>query len=712
MFFRRLMQKLFAVRRPHRRRSAVRSELLEDRTLLSNLNLINASGTVNDRIVLGGGAEVNNFVVSYNPGTGVYRFEDTSGTAINAIGGLAGLDTNPAANIVEFHAPTAEGVTDFVRIEINPNAGDDTVIINGFRAGDEGLVIHDDASEGNDTVTINGDIGSAGSRVSGNNVLINGETINFSGSVFTDNLDVSVRSGAGGINIAGSPHIDVGTGTVTFEGTVDGAGDLGVVGDFIDFLDVVGGTTPLNSLTATGATVRTQDAVTVDGGDMIFQADLYIPQGNLNGTADLVIRRNTAGPRNITTTSFNFIQPGFNSVTIGSSLTTTLSLGDDGNDDLLTGSLDVGAPLILIGQDIVIGDSIQQGTHTVTFRPENSINFSGVGGAVGTGDSFIEKQTMGGTLTVVANTGSSWGNNHLSLSAPGATVTFEREVGPNFGAFSATADTLNFNFISAVVAQGDVTLNANTINLNGGIFSTAGSVDVTGNLNLAGNILFRVAGGQSVSVVGDVTGGGNVLVRGVGGAIDTVTFNGNVNIGGNFQIDSSGGSTAANVDLASVSASNIVVRGLDIDLLGGAIASTSNVQLIGPVDVVGTTSIASGGAADQYVQLTGAVTSAGADLTVNSGGGRTQFGAAVTGLNNLTVTSGGTNFIIAPINIAGNIQWTVGVNGNGLNDRLIRSGAGSIVAAGGFLEADVLQGFTSGTNVSAAVTLTQRGAGN
>ncbi|MCA9063734.1 MAG: hypothetical protein KDA96_11765, partial [Planctomycetaceae bacterium] len=90
----------------------------------------------------------------------------------------------------------------------------------------------------------------------------------------------------------------------------------------------------------------------------------------------------------------------------------------------------------------------------------------------------------------------------------------------------------------------------------------------------------------------------------------------------------------------------------------------------------------------------------------------TQFGAAVTGLNNLTVTSGGTNFIIAPINIAGNIQWTVGVNGNGLNDRLIRSGAGSIVAAGGFLEADVLQGFTSGTNVSAAVTLTQRGAGN
>ncbi|MEZ5941728.1 MAG: hypothetical protein R3C18_10065 [Planctomycetaceae bacterium] len=698
------------------RRSRLRfrnSEQLEDRTLLSNMNLIAAQ----QRIVLGGGNEVNNFTVDFD-GTN-YTVTDTSGTAINAIGGLSGFDTNPAANIVTFD-PTA--VAAFTRLEINPNGGDDSVIINSWRGGAEGLTVFDDASEGTDTVTINGDIGTAGNRVASDNVVIRGENINLGADIFTNNRDVAI-GGTSGVSLTNNVAVDAGTGAVTFEQAIDGMQGLTVVGGVVHFDGTVGGGTALTTLGATGSTVRAQ-AVTVNSGNMTFQADLFIPQGNLNGTANLTIRRNTAGVQTFDADDFPFVGPGFNSVTIGSSLTTTLNIASDGDNNPVTGALSFDADLTLIGQTISLNDHINQGAHSVTLQANNALNFIGVAAATGTGDVNIQKLTAGGTLTVTGNLGVpsapfAWGANVLNISGVGSTVTFTGGVGNAFAGISATADTLNFNHPSAVSAQGDITLNG-AVGLSGGISSVGGSIVVNGNTTLGGNVLFKVSGGEDLLMNGTVSGAGNILVRNSAGAPNQIRFNDAVNISGTFQVDASGANTAVDVWLDDVTAADVLVRASDEIYVAGNIVSGANVLFIGttefgiaiPTDHL----IQSGGAADQYIQLSGPVMGnlGTENVTLNSGAGRTVLGGAVSNLNDLEITSGGLNYITQPITVANNFSWTVGVDANGVNDRIIRAGAGSITAGNQIdLTADVLQGIISGVNATApTVNLSQRGAGN
>ena len=97
-------------------------------------------------------------------------------------------------------------------------------------------------------------------------------------------------------------------------------------------------------------------------------------------------------------------------------------------------------------------------------------------------------------------------------------------------------------------------------------------------------------------------------------------------------------------------------------------------------------------------------------------GGVTGTVGGGTPLDSMSLVSGGVNFLTVAITVVNDFTWIVGVLGNGVNDRIIRAGAGAITSNAGnvTLEADVLQGITSGVNVTAAgvVTLTQRGAGN
>ncbi|MCA9031727.1 MAG: hypothetical protein KDA66_13020, partial [Planctomycetaceae bacterium] len=657
---------------------------------------------------------VNDFTVAFD-GTN-YTITDTTGTAINAVGGLSGFDTNPAANIVTFD-PTA--IAAFNRIEINPNAGDDSVTINSWRGGAEGLTVFDDAAEGTDTININGDIGTAGNRVASNNVIIRGENINLGGDIFTSNGDVTI-GGTSGVTLSGASTVDAGTGAVTFEQTIDGMQALTVVGGVVHFDGAIGGGAALTTLNATGSTVRAQ-AVTVNGGNMDFQADLFIPQGNLSGTADLTIRRSTAGIQSFTADDLNFIQPGFTSVTIGSADTTTLTVGSDGDNTVLTGSVDVGAPLVLAAQDIVIGDTIQQNAGTLTLRANNSLSFGGIGAAVGTGDVRIEKLNVGGTLNVIGNIGEGfWGANNLIVSAAGSTVTFNSGVGSVFTSINATADTLNFNHASAVAAQGDITLNG-AVGLSGGIFSVGGSIQVNGNTTLGGNVLFKVSGGQDLVMNGTVSGPGNILVRNSAGAPNQIRFNDAVNISGTFRVDANGLNTPVDIWLDDVTAADVFARASNEVYIAGSIVSAGNVYFIGttefgiaiPTDHL----IQSGGAANQYIQLSGPVMGnlGTENVTLNSGAGRTVLGGAISNLNDLTITSGGKNYITQPISVANNFSWTVGVDANGIDDRLILAGAGSVTAGNNItVIADVLQGATVGGNLLAGgmTSITQRGAGN
>ena len=712
---RKLMNKIFGNSIRTRRRPTRCSEHLEDRVLLtSNLNFVAAQ----QRIVLGGGAEVNNYTVAFD-GTN-YIITDTSGAAVNPIGIV---DLDGAANSVTFD-PAA---LTFNRFEINGNAGDDTLDINSFRAGAEGITVFNDAGEGADTINVNADIGSAGSRVSGNQVVLRAETVNLGASIFTSNLAATVE-GVNALNLTTDATIDAGSGTVTVQGPVDGAQTLTLLGGTVIVSGTVGGVTPVTGLVATGSTSVTTNDVTATGA-ITIQTDNYIPLGTLNGsgTADLTISRNTAGTQSFNADSFPFVAPGFNSVTIGSALTTTLTITSDGDNNPGTGAFGFDADLTLIGGTISLNDHLNQGTHSLTLRADTTLNFNGITGATGTGTVNIEKLNAGGTLTVNGKLGvptspNFWGAAPLVISGPGSTVTFTNGVGSAFASINATADTLNFNHSSALTAQGDITLTGN-VNLNGGITSFNGNVIVLGSLNLTGNTLFKAGVGGIIGVQNDVTANGfNMLFRGNGGALGFVQINGDVIGAGQFRVDSSGASTADQIILNDVSATDIVLRAATLTHFFGDITSSGSINIVGPVFLTApgpnaTVNITNGGLATHLMQFSGTI-NGGNTLNINSGLARTTFTGAIGGtdpLANLTVNSGGLNTITQPITVTGDVIWTVGTDGNGLNDRITRSGAGSVNAGGNItLIADVISGTTVGVNVNAGgmATITQRGAGN
>ena len=101
---------------------AARVEALEPRQLLTaNLNLNPTTGLLTYTATA-----VDNDLQITTDGANV-TFSDPA-EPINAIGGLAGLDTNADQNIVTFDATSLFGP--FNEIEVNTNGGDDTLSID------------------------------------------------------------------------------------------------------------------------------------------------------------------------------------------------------------------------------------------------------------------------------------------------------------------------------------------------------------------------------------------------------------------------------------------------------------------------------------------------------------------------------------------------------------------------------------------------------
>lgn len=638
-----------------------------DTTTPANANLL-----VNGQLIYGAGGTVNNNLsIAFDTGSGHYILTDI--IPINAIGGLAGNDLNADPNILEFD-PTMVGL--FNQFVINLNEGDDTLTVNSFRnGGPEGLDVRNDAGEGDDTIHINGNIGNAG-----NQVLLRSEHINIGANISTNNQNVRLE---GPVTLTGPVVINAGTGSIVAPDTINGPQSLALTGSLVQLDGAVGGNMPLTALTATGSVVKTQN-VTVTGGDMIFEADTFTPSGNLSGNGDLRIRRHTAGTRSYTNNTLQFIQPGFANVILGSGLTTTLSILSDGNNDLVTGSVNVHAPLTLVAQSLVIADSIQQGMGPITFVADTNLQFSGLGAAIGTGDVHINKLNPGGLLTVVGNIGSPtaaapWAAVNLFIDGGTGGVKFTGGVGGAFASIHAMAQELQFTSAGAVVAQGDVSLMAPTIKINGGVFSTTGDINLQGNLELLGNNTFKVAPGKDLIVSGTVTGNNKtIIVRGNGGAADQVHFLGDVTGVNSFQIDSSGVATTNEVVLHGVAANKVTVRGNSVHL-NGDISSAVNVQIIGPTDIDGDITVTSGVLSTNFTQFSGTVNSvAGHDLTVHANAGRAIFSDVVGGVNplgNLTVVSSGNNTISKNITVANNFLW------DNTGGRLILS-SGRTISAG------------------------------
>ncbi|MEZ5942363.1 MAG: hypothetical protein R3C18_13300 [Planctomycetaceae bacterium] len=646
MSFLNRVRELFAS--PLKRRSSRRArpvEGLEDRILLtSNLNLLGSG-----QLVFGGDNAVNNLEISFD---GVnYTFEDTTGTAINAIGGIAGLDTNPAPNIVTFD-PTipASGVTQII---VNPNGGDDTTTLLSMRVGGEGFDVRDDPAEGSDTVNISGDIGSMAMPVM-NNVIVRGETVNLDADMFVGGIaDVRVE---GAVNLLSEVEINAvpdPTQAITFTDTVDGPGTLRVRSANTEFLDDVGGIAPLMDFEVAGQKVTVRD-VTVLGDMTIFADNLVLtpPLTTWTGGGTFAVAPFTPGG-DMVLPQDQIAVFGFTALEFGNADTNSITIVED---VLLPVETTFTAATVNVNREIDNAGAI---TRFIT--NELNANFR----IVGDGDLEIGGLVPTDLLTVNGQLGGNgWGNSNISVMNGTGGVIFNNAFGSHVMDFIVdTEGDVEFTSSQAVNASGNIGIlagfGAGTITLPAGVQAKSGSIDLLGVSNLTGDGTFLVGSGGHF--FGAIDGNGhNVYIRGVGGPIDAVTVGGiDLNL---FRIDSSGASTASFVELGTIEAADINVRGLDITLFDD-LTATNNISLFGNLSVDEDIVITSGGAVTNLIQIAGLIDALDGDesLTLDGGDGRVILTGATGSslpLVDFTVISGGTHFITRDITVSGMVSWT------------------------------------------------------
>lgn len=703
----------FEATRRTRRNRTLSVESFEPRLLLTaNLNLITA-GASTGVLVYGGTGVDNNTTISYDTGTGHYSISDTAET-IAVIGGMVGLDLNADPNIVEFD-PLLTPVP-IKYILVNGNAGADTLHVDSFRLGAESLQVVNAA--GVDTINLNTNLGGpAAADKLLDEVKLAAEDVNLDGSIWTADKGVQVTGPA---DLLQDVVVSAGTGGATFSSTVNGAWALTVRSGATRFDGAVGGVTPLTGLTTSGTiamnSVRTQ-AVTVNG-PILFEADVFVPQGNLAGDDHIIIRPLTPGTvvtYNRLSAPLKFLVPGFDSVTLGSATTAGININKDANNLPSTGALKIGSPLKIIAGFINIKEHINQEAHWLTFETD-ALTLLELGSAKGTGDVTINKLTAGGTLPLMGNFGNGignvWGLSNIIIDAPGAAVVMNKALGSAPNGFMVTADTFSHTFGTAINVHGTVNMNVMGLTLGSGIFTTGGDILIFHDVILTNDTLFRAPVGATVAIAGDVTGNGwNLKTTGVGGALGSVNVFGSITGLGDLLIDSPGVNAADSVVLGSVGADSITVHGKFIFLLGGTLsAATGDLKLVGPVFLGGDTTLTGSGLAGSQVRVDGTILGGGGtSLWIDSGLGTTVLGGAISGLVDLKIASGGTNVINHDITVSDEFEWIIAaeqiVNGDNLT-----LAAGKTITAGTSISIDVIDSFFElGTLTSPLITILEGG---
>ncbi|EMI17908.1 hypothetical protein RMSM_05194 [Rhodopirellula maiorica SM1] len=589
-----------------------------------------------------------------------------------------------------------------------------------------------------------------------------GGSVNLTGAVTLNGAGINITSGG-----------DAGE-SITITGAVNGSavdsnalalnagnfGDVAVTGSIgnlvrLDSLSARGDTVTLqavnvaNDLTVLGGNIRLQGAVTGGGtGTATFAP--AVPGRTLDFFNNPAHTRVGVNTRITANTLSNIAGGAFDKFQFGDAATGIVRIHPNVDNSVPAGAMNLPTDTEFEAGAIIVSEDIQQNANTLTFETDNLAIYRV---AAGTGDVEINKKTPGGVLELRGNlaANTNWGTNDITINAVGATVnapaagadlavlglTNQPQVnlgGPN-ASLTINADTLNALASSAIVSSGNLALNVDTIDLTGGVQNAGPGVVTLGNPgamveNIGGGpFSILLQNGSDLTLRGFDGNGGSLNIRGVGGQLGTVSL-GTISDTGALSLgtSSSNDATVLNVN-GNITASSIVLRGDMINTgamgVGVTLDSTDgNISLAGPVSVMRNTTLNNtSGLATGFVRIDGAIENAGVpawSLDINAGVGSIVFAGAVgqgSALSSMTLVSGGINFLTVPITVEGAFSWTVGVTGNGVNDRIIRAGSGEITSNSGNvdLEADVLQGLTIGVNVKApngTVTLIERGAGD
>ncbi len=632
---------------------------LETRTLLvSTLN-----GLADGRLIYGGSGVANNLTISFD-GTN-YSLNDT-GETITLLGTVAGIGAGSGTNTVTFNPALLATFTTFI---INNGANNDTINVNGFRGGQEGLDVQDVAGQGTDILNINTNLGSAGSRLQRPAQLLS-ETLNLGGSVFTNNQTVNLASASAAVSLTANATVDAGTGTVGSTSTINGANSLTVQGGSVQLTGIIGGVTPLTdvSLTSTGAGAMQVPAITDTGDISITSTGVTNLRGNLTAGDDITITAASTSSTvaavalatggaagndiNVTgaisgTQSLNLNAGGGNIVVGGNiGLTGAASLNATANSVDFNGSTSANSGITITTVVGAFVRSLTAGAGNVTVNGD--VTFDGVGSVT---NSAGTTSTMLFTGNIIGNGGDLNLRGAQTVTVQGAinaVATLSVAKGGVGAIVDATLNNANAQTISVIAtnihAQGDLTATIQTVALTGAVVLDGADPTVT--------ITSGLGVGDSITVTGTINDAGAATALELIAANDT-----NVNLDGAVTVTGAIGGVAPiqslRVNGATVTLQAVDVTTGNIRLGGGTLFLNGNLSGSGVNNNVIFAPNGVGGTLEIYNQATAPISN---NMTVDTTDlsrltasiERVVFGDNATAT--VTLVAGSTGFIVIPRN--------------------------------------------------------------
>ncbi|WP_143393387.1 YDG domain-containing protein [Fimbriiglobus ruber] len=553
-------------------------------------------------------------------------------------------------------------------------------------------------------------------------------------SIVTDAAAANLTAPAGG-----TVTLNNGAGAVTFSGTLNGGYNLvdNATG-LTTFGAIVGGTTPLASISVVGATtyaaaatalsttgnqtyatsagavtlkfgtVFTGSTVTFDG--KISGAFNWTVNGNatfsvaVGGTAMLALTVNGTSTIDSTVQTINFLTfngpviLGGGSGAITSPIITFGSTVDDGS---------AGVNALALTGNATFAGAVGSGAVAGTGAPK-SLSVSGTTAVTGTsvGITTTAGQTYSGAVTLGANTtltgtaiafsstvdDATAGKHALTLTNTGK-ATFTGVVGgaASLGSLSVSgASVVNTTGITTTGNQtysGAVTVGAPTTLTTGGLVTFQKAVNDTAagtdTLTVAGNATFAGVVGGTAPLSGlSVSGTSGINAAGVS-TTGNQTYTGAVSIGASTTLTAGLVTFGTTVDDATAGTDTLAVAGNAT--FGGVVGGATP---LGSLSVSGTSGINAAGVSTTGNQTyTGAVT-VGTSTSLSTG---TLTAGAIASTGGVTINDSGAGSIAGPI--------------SGSGATLVKTGAGTLTLTGA-------NSYTGATTVSAGALLADNTTGS
>ncbi|HEX2830690.1 MAG TPA: autotransporter-associated beta strand repeat-containing protein [Burkholderiales bacterium] len=549
------------------------------------------------------------------------------------------------------------------------------------------------------TTTITGGILAAsssaalGDATSTNTLILNGGTLRADGA-----MDSAATRG---VQLASSSIVNTNGNTVTLRGVVSGNSTSGLTKNGANALVLTGNNT-------------FDGALTVNGGVLVAANNNALGSTvggtTINGPATLRISNAAVGGESVTLNNGGVLVGTGTASLAGnvllSNANTTITA--DGTDSLtLSGVISDGAGTLGFtktgtGTLALTGANTYDGGTTLA---AGTLRGQGNAGALGLGTLTLNDGTA---LQLAGDTGIAFGNNTTvagNVSIESDRVTAGGGVTHTLGTLSIGSNTLTLNR-DATVTSGTAGLTFGATTLTGnptfapanGTLLTLGAVSGAGRnltVNGAGSMTFagsvgdatnrlgaiQVTNANNVTASGAVTAASFVQNAGTGttqldGAVNTNAAAG-VSLTGNTQIVNNtitttggGGVTFANAGtltingnvvsdgaVAQTGAGGVSIVSRDITTTGDAVSFAAPVTLTGGgITTIDTTS---GSPVGNSILFNNTIGGSGAEsLTVNSGTSALNVNGAVSGLNDLTLTSAGTATFGAGVTIGGAFTQT------------------------------------------------------